>query len=158
MLTKWIEENIPEGLAVFVLPGKHRKRMRTTNMLERLHEEIKRRTRVARLFPNEASLLRLVSAIEMEISEEWFAGKRYLDMNVEMESEGESDDSKEKGIYRKMLLNLLNSLAKLSVQFSELFLPKPLAIWSLCRVFCHSGFLSTLVYMILSCCYYYTLA
>ena len=69
--------------------------------LERLHEEIKRRTRVARLFPNEASLLRLVSAIEMEISEDWVAGKRYLDMNVEMESENESADSKAKRIYRK---------------------------------------------------------
>jgi len=54
-----------------------------------------------RLFPNEASLLRLVSAIEMEISEDWIAGKRYLDMNVEMESEDESADSKEKRIYRK---------------------------------------------------------
>ena len=53
------------------------------------------------LFPNEASLLRLVSAIEMEISEDWAAGKRYLDMNVEMENESESDDSKGKGIYRK---------------------------------------------------------
>jgi transposase-like protein len=73
----------------------------TMNMLERLHEEIKRRTRVARLFPNEASLLRLVSAIEMEISEDWVVGKRYLDMNVEMESENESADSKEKRIYRK---------------------------------------------------------
>jgi putative transposase len=100
-LADWIEENIPEGLAVFALPSKHRRRMRTTNMLERLHEEIKRRTRVARLFPNEASLLRLVSAIEMEISEEWIAGKRYLDMNVEMENEDESANSKEKGIYRK---------------------------------------------------------
>jgi transposase-like protein len=100
-LSEWIEENIPEGLAVFALPGKHRKRMRTTNMLERLHEEIKRRTRVARLFPNEASLLRLVSAIEMEISEDWVAGKRYLDMSVEMENESEAADSKEKRIYRK---------------------------------------------------------
>jgi putative transposase len=100
-LADWIEENIPEGLAVFALPSKHRKRMRTTNMLERLHEEIKRRTRVARLFPNEASLLRLVSAIEMEISEDWIAGKRYLDMTVEMENEDESADSKEKRIYRK---------------------------------------------------------
>ena len=83
------------------MPTKHRKRMRTTNTLERLHEEIKRRTRVARLFPNEASLLRLVSAIEMEISEDWIAGKRYLDMNVEMENENESANSKEKRIYRK---------------------------------------------------------
>jgi len=77
----------------------------TMDVLERLHEEIKRRTRVARLFPNEASLLRLVSAIEMEISEDWVVGKRYLDMNVEMESENESADSKEKRIYKKMLLN-----------------------------------------------------
>jgi transposase-like protein len=100
-LAEWLEENIPEGLAVFALPVKHRKRMRTTNMLERLHEEIKRRTRVARLFPNETSLLRLVSAIEMEISEDWIAGKRYLDMNVEMENESESADSEEKRIYRK---------------------------------------------------------
>ena len=100
-LSEWLEENIPEGLAVFALEGRHRKRLRTTNMLERLHEEIKRRTRVARLFPNEASLLRLVSAIEMEISEEWFAGKRYLNMNMELESENESTDLKEKRIYRK---------------------------------------------------------
>ena len=100
-LAEWIEENIPEGLAVFALPGKHRKRMRTTNMLERLHEEIKRRTRVARLFPNEASLLRLVSAIEMEISEDWVAGKRYLDMNVETENESESANSNDEKIYRK---------------------------------------------------------
>ena len=100
-LAQWIEDNIPEGLAVFALPITHRKRMRTTNMLERLHEEIKRRTRVARLFPNEASLLRLVSAIEMEISEDWVAGKRYLDMSVEMENESESVNSKEKRIYRK---------------------------------------------------------
>lgn len=100
-LAQWIEENIPEGLAVFALPGKHRKRMRTTNMLERLHEEIKRRTRVARLFPNEASLLRLVSAIEMEISEDWVAGKRYLNTNAEMENESESANSDKKKIYRK---------------------------------------------------------
>jgi len=102
-LSEWMEENIPEGLSVFALPSKHRKRMRTTNMLERLHEEIKRRTRVARLFPNEASLLRLVSAIEIEISEDWLAGKRYLDMNVEMENENESADSKENRIYRKIV-------------------------------------------------------
>ena len=100
-LAEWMEENIPESLAVFALPASHRRRMRTTNMLERLHEEIKRRTRVARLFPNEASLLRLVSAIEMEISEDWVASNRYLNMNAEMENENESADSKQKGIYRK---------------------------------------------------------
>ena len=102
-LSEWLEENIPEGLAVFALPAKHRKRLRTTNMLERLHEEINRRSRVARLFPNEASLLRLVSAIEMEISEDWIAGKRYLDMNAETENENESADSNEKRIYRKIV-------------------------------------------------------
>ncbi len=100
-LSEWMEENLPEGLTVFELPQKHRKRMRTTNPLERLHEEINRRTRVARLFPNEASLLRLVSAIEMEISEDWVAGKRYLNMKMEMENENEPADSKEKRIYRK---------------------------------------------------------
>ncbi len=100
-LSEWMEENLPEGLAVYQLPAKHRKRMRTSNSLERLHEEINRRTRVARLFPNEASLLRLVSAIEMEISEDWIAGKRYLNMQTEMENENESANSKEKRIYRK---------------------------------------------------------
>ncbi len=54
-----------------------------------------------RMFPNEASLLRLVSAIEMEMSEDWIAGKRYLDMNVEMENENESANSDVKKIYRK---------------------------------------------------------
>lgn len=100
-LSEWMEENLPEGLAVFQLPAKHRKRMRTSNSLERLHEEINRRTRVARLFPNEESLLRLVSAIEMELSEDWVAGKRYLNMQTEMENENESANSKQKRIYRK---------------------------------------------------------
>jgi len=100
-LSEWMEENLPEGLTVFELPAKHRKRMRTTNPLERLHEELNRRTRVARLFPNEASLLRLVSAIEMEISEDWLSGKRYLDMKVETENEIESVNSDKKKIYRK---------------------------------------------------------
>jgi len=100
-LSEWMEENLPEGLTVFQLPAKHRKRMRTSNSLERLHEEINRRTRVARLFPNVESLLRLVSAIEMEISEDWIAGKRYLNMQTEMENENEPANSKEKRIYRK---------------------------------------------------------
>jgi transposase-like protein len=82
-LSEWMEENLPEGLTVFALPVEHRRRMRTTNMLERVHEEINRRTRVAGLFPNEASLLRLVSAILMELSEEWETGIRYLNMDVE---------------------------------------------------------------------------
>jgi len=104
-LSEWMEENLPEGLTVFEFTQKHRRRMRTTNPLERLHEEINRRTRVARLFPNGASLLRLVSAIEMEISEDWVAGKRYLNMKTEMENENESANSGKKKITENMLLN-----------------------------------------------------
>jgi transposase-like protein len=77
-LAKWMENEIPEGLTVFELPASYRRRLRTTNMLERLNQEIKRRTRVATLFPNEESLLRLVSAILCEFSEEWETGKTYL--------------------------------------------------------------------------------
>lgn len=77
-LAAWLEENVPEGLTVLRLPPSHRKRLRTTNMLERLNRELKRRTRAATLFPNEASLLRLVSAILIEVSEEWESGKRYV--------------------------------------------------------------------------------
>ncbi len=82
-LAEWMEENISEGLTVLQLPEQHRRKMRTTNMLERVHKELNRRTRVAGLFPNEASLLRLVSAVLMELDEEWQTGKRYLNMNVE---------------------------------------------------------------------------
>jgi putative transposase len=83
-LSAWMDENLPEGFTVFKLPVKHRRRLRTTNMIERVNKEIKRRTRVATLFPNEASLLRLVSAILMEVSEEWETGKKYLDMECDM--------------------------------------------------------------------------
>lgn len=79
-LSRWLEANVPESLSVFAFPTAHRRFMRTSNMLERVHKEVKRRTRVATLFPNEASLLRLVSAILMEISEEWESGKVYLNM------------------------------------------------------------------------------
>jgi transposase-like protein len=79
-LASWMETNIPEGLTVFELPAAHRRRLRTTNMLERLNQEIKRRTKVATLFPNEASLLRLVSAVLNEVSDDWETGKIYLRM------------------------------------------------------------------------------
>jgi putative transposase len=79
-LAAWAEENIPEGLTVFMLPPYHRTRMRTTNGLDRLSKEIKRRTSVATIFPNDPSLLRLVTAVVAEISEEWEAGKVYLNM------------------------------------------------------------------------------
>ena len=79
-LAAWAEENVPEGLTVFMLPPYHRTRTRTTNGLENLNKEIKRRTRVARIFPNEASLLRLVTAVVAEISDEWEAAGVYLNM------------------------------------------------------------------------------
>jgi putative transposase len=79
-LAEWLEQNVAESLTVFTLPAGHRRRLRTSNMLERLNEEINRRTRVAGLFPNEASALRLVSAVLMEISEDWEAGRKYLTM------------------------------------------------------------------------------
>ena len=69
---------IPEGLTIFAFPENIRRRLRTSNMCETLNSQIKRRTRVAGLFPNEASILRLVSAILMDISEEWESGKTYL--------------------------------------------------------------------------------
>lgn len=77
-LADWMEANLPEGLTVFAFPESHRRLIRTTNGLERLNQEVCRRTRVARLFPQEASCLRLVSAVLMEISEEWETGKAYL--------------------------------------------------------------------------------
>jgi transposase-like protein len=82
-LSLWMEENLPEGFTVFMLPDHQRRRLRTTNMVERLNKEIKRRTKVASLFPNEDSLLRLVSAILMETSEEWETGKVYLKMETD---------------------------------------------------------------------------
>jgi putative transposase len=77
-LAEWMETNVPEGLTVFALPEAHRRRLRTVNGLERVNEELRRRTRVATLFPNEASLLRLVSAMAAEISEDWETGRAYL--------------------------------------------------------------------------------
>ena len=77
-LATWMEAALPAGLTVFSFPERHRRLLRTTNGVERVNKEIKRRTRVAGLFPNEASCLRLVSAILMEISEDWQTGKCYL--------------------------------------------------------------------------------
>ena len=79
-LADWLEGNIPEGLTVFSFPEDHRRRIRTVNSLERVCQEVRRRTRVARIFPNEPSCLRLVSAVLMEISESWETGKVYLSL------------------------------------------------------------------------------
>jgi putative transposase len=77
-LADWMEGNLSEGLTVLAFPEAHRRFIRTTNGLERVSQEIRRRTRVVRIFPNEASCLRLVSAILMEISETWETGRGYL--------------------------------------------------------------------------------
>jgi transposase-like protein len=81
-LAAWLEANVPEGLAVFTLPKAHRRRMRTSNPIERaVQQEIKRRTRKVRVFPNEASLIRLITAVLAEIDEEWATTNRvYINM------------------------------------------------------------------------------
>ena len=75
-----LEEHVEECLSCLAFPESHRRRIRTTNGLERLNQEIKRRTRVVRIFPNREACLRLVSALAVEQSEEWLTGRRYLDM------------------------------------------------------------------------------
>ena len=80
-LADWMEHNLPEGFTVFAFYTAHQRRLRTSNAIERVNQELKRRTRVASIFPNEASLLRLCSALLAEISDDWEAGKIYLDMN-----------------------------------------------------------------------------
>ena len=77
-LSEWMATNIPEGLTVFAFPAVFRKQLRTTNGLERLHREVRRRARVVSIFPNPASCLRLVSAILAEMSEEWLTGRTYI--------------------------------------------------------------------------------
>jgi putative transposase len=75
-----LEEHLEECLTFLSFPESHRRRIRTTNGLERLNQEIKRRTRVVRIFPNREACLRLVTALAIEQSEEWVTGRRYLDM------------------------------------------------------------------------------
>ena len=77
-----MENNLPEGFTAFAFPPAWRRRLRTTNMVENLNKQLRRRTQVAALFVNEASLLRLASAMLMEISEEWETGKRYLTLET----------------------------------------------------------------------------
>jgi putative transposase len=77
-LSEWMATNIPEGFTVFSFPGAFRKLLRTTNGVERLHREVRRRARVVSIFPNKASCLRLVSAVLNEISEEWLTGRTYI--------------------------------------------------------------------------------
>ncbi len=93
-----IEENIEECLTCLAFPESHRRRIRTTNGLERLNQEIKRRTRVVRIFPNPQACLRLVSALCVEQSEEWVTGRRYLDMSELAEQRREDEEQKTKKV------------------------------------------------------------
>jgi putative transposase len=79
-LCQWVEENIEETLSFYRLPREHHKNLKSTNMLERIMEELKRRTLVVRIFPNTASCLRLTRAIAVEMHENWIEAIRYLNM------------------------------------------------------------------------------
>lgn len=96
-LADWAEENLPEGFTVFDFPESHQRRIRTSNSLERLNEEIERRVRVIRIFPNTEALLRLVSTLLVEYSERWETGKIYLNMNSQLDDESDAADQ----FYRK---------------------------------------------------------
>src|SRR6202045_4967863 len=80
-LTGWVEDNIDETLTFYRLPRQHHKHLKSTNMLERLNEEIRRRTHVVRIFPNGESCLRLVRALAVETHENWLEQHRYLNMD-----------------------------------------------------------------------------
>jgi putative transposase len=92
-----LDEHIEECLSCLAFPESHRRRIRTTNGLERLNQEIKRRSRVVRIFPNERSCLRLVTALAVEQSEEWITGRRYLDMG-ELEGRCPEEEREAEGV------------------------------------------------------------
>jgi transposase-like protein len=93
-----LEEHIEECLSCLAFPESHRRRIRTTNGQERLNQEIKRRTRVVRIFPNPEACLRLVTALAVEQSEEWVTGRRYLDMHELEERHHEEREAAEGAI------------------------------------------------------------
>ena len=96
-IAEHIEENIEDCLACLSFPESHRRRIRTTNGLERLNQEIKRRTQVVRIFPNREACLRLVTALAVEQSEEWVTGRRYLEMG-ELEEYHREEQRATKGV------------------------------------------------------------
>lgn len=81
-LADWMQDNIAESFTCFGMPASHRKRIRTSNMAEVINRELKRRTRVIGIFPNEKSLLRISSALLKEVDERWIEGRSYLTMEV----------------------------------------------------------------------------
>jgi transposase-like protein len=91
----WIDENIESCFTVFHLPVEHRRKMKSTNMLERFNEELRRRSRVIRIFPNSDSCLRLAASLCQETSEIWETGRRYLDFDKEPETLAAEGDEKD---------------------------------------------------------------
>jgi putative transposase len=89
-LCAWVEENIEETLSFYKLPRQHHKNLKSTNMLERLMEEIKRRTLVVRIFPNATACLRLVRALAVETHENWIEAMQYLNMEPLREQKKEA--------------------------------------------------------------------
>jgi transposase-like protein len=92
-----IEEHVEECLACLCFPESHRRRIRATNSLERFNQELKRRTRVVRIFPNREACLRLVTALAVEQSEEWLTGRRYLNME-DLREHQRSEDREAEGV------------------------------------------------------------
>lgn len=92
-----IEEHVEECLSCLYFPQSHRRRIRTTNGLERFNQEIKRRTKVVRIFPNKEACLRLATALAVEQSEEWLTGRRYLSMEELEERQGRTEEREREG-------------------------------------------------------------
>jgi putative transposase len=89
-LCAWVEDNIEETWTFYRLPREHHKHLKSTNMLERFNQELKRRTHVTRIFPNEASCLRLIRALAVEIHEDWIEAHRHLTMEA-LHDQGKAD-------------------------------------------------------------------
>jgi putative transposase len=89
-LCDWVEGNIEETLTFYRLPRQHHKNLKSTNLLERLNEEIKRRTLVVRIFPNVEACLRLIRALAVEMHENWIEATRYLNMEYLKEHQKEA--------------------------------------------------------------------
>jgi len=95
-LADWLEEAVPDALTLHDWPTGHHRHIRSTNMLERYHGELKRRTRVVRIFPNREAALRLVTALMMEQDEEWTTGRRYLNPDLWQQQKQETSQTEAK--------------------------------------------------------------
>lgn len=87
-----LEDGFDDVIAVMYLPEKYRRKLRTSNGLERLNEEIRRRDRVIRIYPNEASAIRLIGALLMEVDERWTSGRKYMDMQAYLDPSSDKTD------------------------------------------------------------------